>query len=102
MKKYDVCGLGNALVDLLFECSEAEFQSLNKEKGSMTLVSQEEQKILLSKLGTPVRMASGGSVANSVASIGQLGGRAALLCSVADDSHGKFFIQDLLELGVEV
>lgn len=102
MKKYDVCGLGNALVDLLFECSESDFSKLNMQKGGMRLIDTENQKLVLSQLGTPIRKASGGSVANSVALVGQLGGRSALMCSIADDSFGAFFKSDLAELGVDV
>lgn len=102
MKKLDVCGLGNALVDLLFECSDSEFAALNMQKGGMRLIDAGTQKKILSQLGTPVRKASGGSVANSVALVGQLGGRAGLICSIADDRYGEFFESDLALLGVEV
>lgn len=101
MKKIDVCGLGNALVDLLFECSESEFNALGMKKGGMSLVDLAAQQQILTRLGTPVRMASGGSVANSVAMVGQLGGSGSLLCSVAQDTHGDFFKNDLAELGVD-
>lgn len=102
MKKYDVCGLGNALVDLLFECSDNEFSELQLSKGTMQLIEPTTQRQIVRKLGSPVRMASGGSVANSVALIAQLGGRSTLICSVAKDDNGDFFKQDLAELGVEV
>ena len=102
MKKYDLCGLGNALVDLLFECSEADFSSLGMQKGAMRLIDSGQQTELISQLGRAVTKASGGSVANSVALFAQLGGRASLLCSLADDSYGQFFREDLAEIGVDV
>ena len=102
MKKIEVCGLGNALVDLLFEINNSEFEALKMKKGSMSLIEPENQRQILNKLGPPIRMASGGSVANSVAMIGQLGAKAALIGSVATDTLGKFFVSDLGEFGVEV
>lgn len=91
MKKLDVCGLGNALVNLLFECWEPQFSALDMQKGGMRLIDAPTQKQVLAQLGSPVRRASGGSVANSVALLGQLGGRAGLMCSIADDKFGDFF-----------
>lgn len=102
MKKIDVLGLGNALVDLLFECSNEEFQELAMEKGGMRLIAPEVQQQMLSKLGDPVRMVSGGSVANSVSIVAQLGGKSALIGSVAQDRLGEFFVRDLADFGVIV
>ena len=43
MKKYHVCGLGNALVDTEIEVSEKNLSDLGIEKGLMTLVDEERQ-----------------------------------------------------------
>jgi sugar/nucleoside kinase (ribokinase family) len=102
MRKYDLCGLGNALVDLLFECSEEEFSKLNMQKGGMRLIDANTQTQLLKDLGTHLGKTSGGSVANSIALFSQLGGRAALVCALAQDDFGRFFKTDLANIGVDV
>ena len=100
-RKYQLCGLGNALIDILVEVGEEEFAKLGWEKGTQRLVTAEEQRELIHQTVShqPV-LASGGSVANSVVTFAQLGGRAAFVGLVADDQHGEFFKQELDELGV--
>lgn len=78
MRPYHVCGLGNAIVDIFIEVTDAEFASLQFERGTMRLVEADEQKQLLDKLSTKeheLRLVSGGSVANSIIGLSQLGGR---------------------------
>ena len=69
MAKYDVYGIGNALVDKEFEVEVAFFDEFNIEKGLMTLVDQEQQEKLLTELthryGVKKR-AGGGSAANTL------------------------------------
>ena len=49
MKEYHVCGLGNALVDILLEVDEAEFAALGFERGTMRLVDHAEQRQILER-----------------------------------------------------
>jgi sugar/nucleoside kinase (ribokinase family) len=98
---YDVFGLGNALVDVVYEVP-AHFFSDNKiDKGVMTLIDSERFNQLLSALGdNPTIQSGGGSAANSMIALAQLGGSAYYACRVADDSAGKFYRQDLMSSGV--
>lgn len=92
MKKFFVCGLGNALIDIFIDVDDATFASLDLEKGSMRLTEKEEQERYISALATKeLPRVSGGSVANSVIAFAQLGGKSALLASVADDANGSFY-----------
>lgn len=101
-KKYQVCGLGNAIVDLLTEVSSAKFKELALESGTMRLVTTEEQAALLNSLGSQqVSVTSGGSVANSIIAFAQLGGRAAFIGCVGDDRYGLHFQEEFASLGVE-
>ena len=66
MREYQLCGLGNALVDIFVELSDEEFASLGFERGTMRLVEVAEQKLLLDRFkDREPRLVSGGSVANS-------------------------------------
>ncbi|MBF0361301.1 MAG: adenosine kinase [Oligoflexia bacterium] len=102
MKKYDVYGIGNALVDIEVQVQPQFFEELKIHKGVMTLIEQKRQKEILSKInGQALKKASGGSAANSMLTIAQFGGNSYYACKVADDDLGDFFHADLLRGGVE-
>jgi sugar/nucleoside kinase (ribokinase family) len=103
MKSIDVTGIGNGIVDIFTDITEERFQPLGFEKGTMRLVDTAEQKALLSALssGKPP-LVSGGSVANSVIALAQLGGESALCCRLADDEFGRFYRDECASLGVKV
>jgi sugar/nucleoside kinase (ribokinase family) len=103
MKVYHVCGLGNALVDILLELSEAEFQPLGFEKATMRLVDHNEQSQLLARFhGNDPRLVSGGSVANSIIAMSQLGGQGAFIGCVGDDRYGLFYKTEFDELDIDI
>lgn len=102
-KAYHVCGLGNSLVDILLELTDAEFAGLGLEKGTMRLVEKAEQQELLARFhDREPRLASGGSVANSVIGLSQLGGRGAFVGCVGDDRYGLFYQREFEHLGIEI
>lgn len=103
MKSLDVCGVCNGIVDIFSDISEGDFGGLGFEKGTMRLVQADEQKDLLKRVGakSPV-MRSGGSVANSMITIAQLGGKSAVCCNLADDEYGRFYRDECLSLGMKV
>jgi sugar/nucleoside kinase (ribokinase family) len=97
LSRFDVYGLGNALVDMEFETSSEELAKLGVEKGVMTLVEASQQEELLGNLGRePTKRACGGSAANTVIAVAQFGGRSYYSCKVADDATGSFFLEDLV------
>ena len=101
MTKYDVYGLGNALLDIEFEVSPEVLQNLGIDKGVMTLLDEESQnKIMYQLNGNHQKRSCGGSAANTLIAISQFGGKAFYSCKVADDEPGKFYSQDLLDCGV--
>src|SRR2546421_8782055 len=102
-KEFDVCGLGNSLVDILLELTDEEFAPLGFEKGTMRLVEPPEQKALLERFRDhEPRLVSGGSVANSVIACSQLGGRGAFLGCVGDDRYGLFYKAEFDELDIDI
>ena len=103
MKEFKLCGLGNALVDIFLEVSEEEFSSLGFQRGGMQLVDVTEQKALLDRYQAhEPKLASGGSVANSIIAFSQLGGPAAFIGCVGDDRYGLFYSGEFEELGIDI
>lgn len=101
-KRYHVYGIGNALVDIEVEVSAAELAEYGVEKGVMTLIDEARQHELLAHLhGVQHSRACGGSAANTVIGLAQLGGRAYYTCKVAKDETGDFYFADLLRNGVD-
>lgn len=101
--KYDVFGIGNALVDKEFEVTDAFLASQDIQKGMMTLIDQAKQQALLSALTETFglkKRASGGSAANSIVAVSQFGGKTFYACKVANDETGEFYMHDLHAAGV--
>jgi sugar/nucleoside kinase (ribokinase family) len=103
MKIYDVYGIGNGIVDIFLEVSDSEFDSLGVERGTMRLVEPKEQEELIAKFGkTDIVLASGGSVANSMIALSQLGGKSGLACTLGDDRYGLHYKSEFDDLKVEL
>ncbi len=105
MRDYDVCGLGNAIVDIFLELDDSEFDSLDFERGTMRLVEADEQKGLLQQFSEgkrELRLVSGGSVANSVIGVSQLGGRSAFIGCVGDDRYGLHYAEEFNALKINI
>ena len=102
MKKYDVYGLGNALVDIVTEVQDSFLKDYNVEKGLMTLVDKERQHELVAAIDLPnSNMQCGGSAANTIIAVSQFGGNGYYSCKVAKDEMGKFYLDDLDKNGVD-
>jgi len=103
MKEFDVCGLGNAIVDIFVEVTDDEFAALGFERGTMRLVDWSDQRGLLARLhDRDPRLVSGGSVANSVIALSQLGGRGAFIGCVGDDRYGLHYQEEFTQLGIDI
>ncbi len=103
MREYQLCGLGNAIVDIFVEVPDADFAALGFERGTMRLVDLHEQQQLLARFqGQDPRLVSGGSVANSVIAFSQLGGSAAFIGCVGDDRYGLFYQSEFEELDIDI
>ena len=92
MAKYDVYGVGNALVDNEFEVPESFFTEYNIEKGLMTLVAHEQQEYLaniLNKTYGVKKQSGGGSAGNTIFALTHFGGRAFYACKVANDARER-------------
>jgi len=103
MKEFHVCGLGNAIVDIFLELSDGEFAALGFERGTMRLVEAAEQRQLIETFrDREPKLVSGGSVANSIIALSQLGGQGAFIGCVGDDRYGLFYDGEFEELGIDI
>lgn len=101
-KQYHVYGVGNALVDMEFAVTPELLQQLQVDKGVMTLVDEVRQAALVEQLnGSLCKQSCGGSAANTLVAISQLGGRGFYSCKIANDEAGTFYLQDLQRCGLE-
>ena len=101
-KKYNVYGIGNALVDIVTEVDDQFLQDHKIEKGFMTLVDEENQ----TRISKAINMDKsnkqcGGSAANSIIAVSQFGGSSYYSCKVANDELGAFYKGDLTANGVD-
>ena len=101
MDHYHVYGIGNALVDMEYEVEHQDLEALGIDKGVMTLVDEAQQLAIMAHLADrPHERGSGGSAANSIIAVSQLGGCAFYSCKVANDHLGHFYLDDLIANGV--
>ncbi len=100
-KKYNVYGVGNAIVDIVTEVDHDFFESNEIEKGVMTLVDEDRQDVLVKAIDMKKSQVSGGgSAANTIVALSQFGGKGFYSLLVAKDEMGKFFLDDLKRNGV--
>jgi sugar/nucleoside kinase (ribokinase family) len=104
MKKYNIYGIGAALVDTEVEVSDEFLSKASIDKSVMTLVDEARQAELIGSLSAQdnaMLRKCGGSVCNSVVAASSLGAQAFFSGKVADDEDGQLYINDLKEAGVD-
>ena len=99
MQQFDLLGIGNAVVDVLYETDEEFIKNNQLEKGIMTLIDEEKAEKFYSSLKQGIEV-SGGSVANTTVGFASLSGKPAFIGKVKDDKLGKTFSQSLTSAGV--
>ena len=100
-KKYDVFGVGNAIVDTLAQVDDQLITDLGLGKGGMALMDTENQANVLSKLEHQnLQLGSGGSAANTMVAIAQSGGTGVYCGKVTADTNGEFYKRDMEESGI--
>ncbi len=98
--KYDVLGIGNAIVDILAQADDALLAAEGMPKGGMALIDEARAHAIYEIMGSAVE-ASGGSAANTIAGVASFGGKAAFIGRVKDDEFGRIFAHDLHSIGVD-
>lgn len=99
MPKFDLTGIGNAIIDVISPCTDDFLVKFGIEKGSMTLIDQDRANDLFSAMGTSTQTA-GGSAGNTMVGFSSFGGRGNYIGLVADDELGDAFAADTKKLGL--
>src|SRR5258707_10264439 len=97
--KYDVLGIGNAIFDVLVQTDEKFLADHGMTKGGMTLIDEARANSIYRDMGPATEM-SGGSGANTIVGIANLGARAAFVGKVRDDQIGGLYAHDIRAAGV--
>jgi adenosine kinase len=97
--KYDVLGIGNAIFDILVKTDERFLESHGMTKGGMALIDEARALSIYRDMGPATEM-SGGSAANTIVGIANLGARAAYVGKVRDDQIGRLYTHDIRAAGV--
>jgi sugar/nucleoside kinase (ribokinase family) len=97
--KYDVLGIGNAIVDVIARTEDDFLVREGMNKGGMALIDEPRAQSLYSAMGKTVEK-SGGSAANTIVGVAGFGARAAFVGKVKDDTLGKSFASDIRKAGV--
>lgn len=97
---FDVIGIGNAIVDVLSKADDTFLADHGLNKGSMSLIDASQADKLYDQMGPGVEC-SGGSAANTIACLANLGAKSAFIGKVKDDALGKIFAHDIKAAGVD-
>ena len=97
--RYDVLGIGNAIVDVIARAEEDFLLKQGMRKGAMALIDEARAEAIYDAMGPAVET-SGGSAANTIVGLSSLGARAAFVGKVKDDILGRAFAHDIRAAGV--
>ncbi len=92
--KYDVLGIGNAIFDVLVQTDESFLGRHGMTKGGMALIDEARALSIYQDMGPAIEM-SGGSAANTIVGVANLGARAAYVGKVRDDQIGRLYMHDI-------
>ena len=92
--KYDVLGIGNAIFDVLVQTDESFLGRHGMTKGGMALIDEARALSIYQDMGPAIEM-SGGSAANTIVGVANLGARAAYIGKVRDDQIGRLYTHDI-------
>jgi adenosine kinase len=97
--KYDVLGIGNAIFDVLVRTDEGFLAVHGMTKGGMALIDEARAASIYNDMGPATEM-SGGSAANTIVGIANLGARTAYIGKIKDDQIGRLYAHDIRAAGV--
>ena len=97
--KYDVLGIGNAIVDVIARADDDFLVKQGMHKGGMALIDEARATAIYADMGPATEM-SGGSAANTIVGVAGFGARAAFVGKVKDDKLGQAFANDIRKAGV--
>ncbi|HTL65312.1 MAG TPA: adenosine kinase [Pseudolabrys sp.] len=98
-QRYDVLGIGNAIVDVIARAEDDFLVAQGMHKGTMALIDEARAEQIYAAMGPAVE-SSGGSAANTIVGVASFGARAAFVGKVNDDELGRTFAHDIRSAGV--
>lgn len=102
LKKFHVYGMGNCLVDVEYEVYDSTLIENNMSKGRMSLIDETTHDLLLKNLlGTKHIKTCGGSAANAIFLLQQLGANTYFSCQIGNDEYGDMFYENMISQGIE-
>jgi sugar/nucleoside kinase (ribokinase family) len=100
MTRYQVVGIGNAIVDVFSQADDNFLDLMGIERGIMQLVDRERGELLYAAMNNRIQ-APGGSVANTLAGLGNLGLSTGFIGRVHDDALGRFYATSMAADGTD-
>ena len=98
--RYDLLGLGNAIVDIISQVPDEFLTKHRMAKGAMTLIDEAPAEMLLEAMGATATVA-GGSAANTVIGAASFGCSASFMGRVKNDKLGDLFAEGVKAAGVD-
>ncbi|MFC0206279.1 adenosine kinase [Novosphingobium soli] len=98
--RLDVIAIGNAIIDVIANCSDERIDELGLARGGMMLIDADQARALYAAMG-PAREISGGSAANTLAGLAALGAQCGFIGQVAQDQLGEVFTHDIRAAGID-
>ncbi|MGH6665837.1 MAG: adenosine kinase [Pseudolabrys sp.] len=92
--RYDVLGIGNAIVDVIARAEDDFLVAHGMNKGTMALIDEKRAEKIYQAMGAAVE-SSGGSAANTIVGVASFGAQAAFVGKVKDDELGRAFAHDI-------
>ena len=99
MPRFDLTGIGNAIIDVISPCTDQFLIEFEIEKGSMTLIDQNRASALYGAMDQAVTTA-GGSAGNTMVGFSSFGGKGNYIGLVAKDDLGDKFSDDASKVGL--
>ena len=96
--RFDVLGIGNAIVDVIARTEEDFLLKQGMHKGTMALMDEARAQAIYDAMG-PAIETSGGSAANTIVGLASFGSRSAFIGKVRDDELGRTFAHDIRAAG---
>jgi sugar/nucleoside kinase (ribokinase family) len=97
--RYDVIGIGNAIVDVIARADDDFLLKQGMRKGGMALIDEARAQAIYDAMGPAAEM-SGGSAANTIVGLASLGARSAFIGKIKDDLLGRAYSHDIRSAGV--
>ena len=99
--RYDVLGIGNAIVDVIARAEDDFLVAQGMRKGTMALIDEARAQTIYAAMGPAVE-SSGGSAANTIVGVASFGAKAAFVGKVKNDDLGRTFTHDIRAANVRL